>query len=576
MICAMIIKAIRFRTRSSVNKLIRHLLNGNDNDTVTFLTGTPTDISDMHHDASTKRSTYSIRHWIVSPHEATTRKQMREVLTMLASEFDFDPARAVIVEHTKPRATAEAHNLHWHILIGEVDPATRKVLKCSFDRVIHELVARWSEFKFGHRFIAGAHTKAVIAGLRKRGATDVAACVEAHLGAVEPPSREAFTNAQHQAGKRAGIDLPLVRQAVKQATAIATNRKELEVALAASSLLLLAGDKRDTWIVTDLNGEFIGSLARLSGKKKAEIDTIMSGASNEPAIDENDNRTSNTRRSASHPHPIAAAQRPAYVRTRGPHPNTGQNTGRTGKRIEPDGAPKPEIRLPQTIDLSPLGWFTGLTGYTDQLSPLLGKANVLAMSAQERMALSLWEIEEKARFAFNRKFPVFACSDNTTRLQSEVTDVEKSVADKWERFFDAGQRLAMIRRPKWWHYLIGIAFILERQRRLAASAAQQASDDYDNSKAHLVALKSKLHRQEFDDKEQHSALVRSIAKGKEAAGPVLKQVAVAIEIIREHPPMAFCGLDFILAHARTRINNQQRVKEKASIDLNNGHLGYGG
>lgn len=89
-------------------------------------------------------------------------------------------------------------------------------------------------------------------------------------------------------------------------------------------------------------------------------------------------------------------------------------------------------------------------------------------------------------------------------------------------------------------------------------------------------MKSKLVHQEVHDKEQHAALVRSIAKSKEAAGPVLKQVAVANEIIRQHPAMAFCGLDFILARAYTHVrDHQQRIEEKVESDLNNGRFGYG-
>jgi len=203
MFYGMIIKAIRFRTRSSVSRLINHLKNGIDNDAVAFLSGTAADITDMHSDALAKRSTYSIRHWIISPHEATSRTQMREVLGMIAGEFGFDPERAVIIEHQKPRTTSDAHFTHWHVLVGEIDPASGKVLRCSFDRIIHELVARWSEFKFGHRFVQGVHTKSVIAGLRKRGASEAAKVIQRELGGAEPPSREAFTNAQHQARKRA-------------------------------------------------------------------------------------------------------------------------------------------------------------------------------------------------------------------------------------------------------------------------------------------------------------------------------------------------------------------------------------
>lgn len=576
MICAMIIKAIRFRTRSSVNRLISHLKNGIDNDAVTFLTGTAADITDMHSDALAKRSTYSIRHWIVSPHEATTRDQMHEVVMMLAEEFDFDASRAVIIEHAKPRAAADAHNIHWHVLVGEVDPVTRKALRCSFDRIIHELVARWSEYKFGHRFIPGAHTKAVVARLRKRGAIDVAESLDAKLGEAEPPSREAFTNAQHQAGRRAGTNVPAVRQAVKQALATATNREELEATLASSSLLLAAGDKRDTWIVTGLDGEFIGSLARLSGIKKTEVDRIMRGARDEPANDKSDNRTSHFSRSTSHSQPAPTIKRSAHTRPRGSHSDTGQNPGSAGKRVEPDRAPESEIGSPEAVALSPVGWFAGLNRDTDQLSLLLGKANMVAMPAEERIAASLWEIEEQARFDINRKVPVFACSEKTARLRTEVADIEKSVAKKWNTLFHAERRLGKTKRPRWWHYLLGIAFILQRQQRHLASAVQQASDELNNCSSDLEVAKSKLVRQELHDKEQHSARVQDVVKRKEAAGPLLTQVRTANEIIRQHPLMAFCGLDFILAQARPRVREQQRVKEKkVDNDLGSRRFGYG-
>ncbi|MGV1899328.1 relaxase/mobilization nuclease domain-containing protein [Agrobacterium sp. 22-3674b3] len=576
MICAMIIKAIRFRTRSSVNRLISHLKNGTDNDTVAFLTGTVADIIDMHLDALAKRSTYSIRHWIVSPHDATTREQMREVVTMIAEEFDFDPTRAVIVEHTKTRATADAHNVHWHVLVGEVDPVTHRALRCSFDRILHELVARWSEFKFGHRFVHGVHTTSVIAGLRKRGAFDAARSVEDQHRGKELPSREAFTHAQHQAGKRAGADLPTVRQAVKNAMARATTREELEATFAASSLLLAAGDKRDTWIVTSLDGAFIGSLARLSGIKKTEIDKIMSGASDESANDKSDNRTSNSSRSASYSQPVAAAKRTANTRPRSSCSDTGQNSGSAGKRIEPDRAPASETGLPQALALCPVGWFAGLERNKDKLSLLLGKANMLAMSSEERIVANLWEMEEQARFDFNRTVPVFAYSEKTTRLRTEVAAIEKSVAKKWHTLFVAEQRLGKARRPRWWHYLLGIAFVLKRQQRQLGSAVQQASDELRNYNSDLEKVKSKLVRQEVHDKEQHSALVQDIAKRKEAAGPVLNQVAAANEIIRQHPPMALSGLDFILAQARDRVRDQRRLKDKkVENDLDIGRFGYG-
>lgn len=574
MICAMIIKAIRFRTTSSLKKLISHLQNGNDNDAVEFLRGTATDIADMHQDALTKRSTYSIRHWIIAPHEATSRMQMREVLAMIAEEFAFNPERAVIIEHKKPRVTADAHSAHWHVLVGEIDPASGKVLKCSYDRIIHELVARWSEYKFGHRFIHGAHTTAVVAGLRKRRAIDVAESVEAQFGGAEPPSREAFTNALHQAAKRIGNDVPATRQAVKHAFAKASTRAELETALAASELQIMAGEKPSTWIVTDMDGEFIGSLGRLAGKKKSEIDKIMKGVDDEPANDKPDNRTGNSSRSESHPQPTSAANRPAYARPRGADSDTGQNPGISRKPIEPVRTPEPEIGLPDAVTFSPIGWLTRLDSYKDQLSLLMGKVNVLAMPPEERIAVALWEIGEQARADLNRRIPDFEVSEETGRIRGEVADVEKIAAKKWDKLFAADLRLARAKGPRWWHYMLGIAFIFERRHRQLTSAVQQASDALKTCNSELESLKTKLVRQEFRDKHKHENLVRDIARRKQAAGPQLEQLAAANEILSAHPAMAFCGLDFILARARDRFDEQKRNEAKLAINLDSDGFGY--
>lgn len=572
MICAMIIKAIRFRTKSSLKRLVSHLQNGDDNDAVEFLHGTAMDIADMHQDAVTKRSKYSIRHWIIAPHEATSRAQMREVVAMIAEEFGFNADRAVVIEHVKPRATAKAHSAHWHVLVGEIDPASGKVLKCSFDRIIHELVARWSEYKFGHRFVQGVHTKSVIAGLRKRGASAVAKVIERELGEAEPPSREAFTHSQHQAKKRVGNDVPAIRQAVKHALATALKRAELEATLAASELQIMAGEKPSTWIVTDTDGRFIGSLGRLAGKKKSEIDNIMKVVDDDPTNGKPDNRTSNSRRSESHPQPASTVKQSADARSRHADPDSGENPGSSRKRVEPDRTAKPETGSPDAATSSPIGWLTRLNSYRDQLSLLMGKVNVLAMTQEERIAVSLWEIKEQARADLNRRIPDFKASEKTTGIRSEVADLETSAGKKWDILFDAERRLAKAPRPRWWHYLLGIAFIFERQQRQCMSAVQQASEVLHSCNRDLEALKKKLVRQEFQDKQEHANLVREITQRKQTAGLLLEQVSAATEIIRLHPAMAFCGLKFLLARASARIDEERRKEPKTVTTLDDdGH-----
>lgn len=270
-----IIKSLRFRSKSGIGRIIRHLQNGDENERVAFLRGTPADIRDMQCDAMARSATYSVRHWIIAPHEATTRPQMRHVLEMLAVEFEFDAGRAVVVEHCKKRSVPDATDIHWHVLVGEVDPATGHVLRSSFDRVIHELVARVSEYKFGHAFVQGKHTQTVIRGLRKRKLNCIADSLEMFVGAETTVPTEAFTHAQHQEKKRLGLDLPALRQAVKTATDTATTGADLVEELAASGMMVMVGEKPNTWIVRDNQNNLIGALHRLASKRKSEINQLL-------------------------------------------------------------------------------------------------------------------------------------------------------------------------------------------------------------------------------------------------------------------------------------------------------------
>lgn len=270
-----IIKALRIRTTYGIGRIINHLQNADQNEQVSFLRGTPADVKDMHRDAVARGTAFSVRHWIVAPHEPTTRPQMRQVLEMLASEFGFEAGRAVVVEHRKKRSAADAFDVHWHVLVGEVDPATGRVLRSSFDRVIHELVARVSEHRFGHAFVHGKHSKAVIKGLRKRKLACIADKLETLVGAAITLPGEAFSHAQHQEKKRLGLDLPALRQIVKSAANSATSRTDLTGKLAAAGITLMLGDKPNTWIVRNHEGHLIGALHRLASKRKDEIDQLM-------------------------------------------------------------------------------------------------------------------------------------------------------------------------------------------------------------------------------------------------------------------------------------------------------------
>ncbi|MCY1705273.1 relaxase/mobilization nuclease domain-containing protein [Pannonibacter sp. SL95] len=272
----MILKAHRVSTRKGIKRLLRHLVHGDENERVAFIQGTEADVSDMHADARANESKFCVRHWIISPHESMSNDQVRSFLRKLAGEFGFDISAAVVVEHQKPRAVTSAFDRHWHVLVGEVDPISGRVLSSSYDHVRHELIARWSEHEFGHEFVHGRHSKAVLAGLVKRGLNDVAKALASFIATNTTLPREGFTHAQHQECKRRGIDLPALRAVVKDIWASALSLQELRDAFGSHGMAIEVGDKPGTWIVQTQEGKLVGALHRLAGVRKRIAADFMS------------------------------------------------------------------------------------------------------------------------------------------------------------------------------------------------------------------------------------------------------------------------------------------------------------
>lgn len=284
----MIIKGIRVPARQGVQRLVRHLYEGDENEAIRLVQGTPADVADMHADARERGRTYSVRHWIVSPREATNERQFRLMVDMLGREFHFEPERAVIVEHAKSRATPEAFGTHWHVLLGEVDPVSGRVLSSSHNFARHELLARWFEVREGHEIIPGPNTAAVVSEMRRRGLIHEAEAVQEACAKEGQPRREAYTHAQHQEAKRKEIDLPALRVRVRDAWVTTADRKGFEVALAKDGLRIANGDRAGTWIVEAADGALIGAVDRLVGVRKRMVRDrleIPDAGENPPAPD---------------------------------------------------------------------------------------------------------------------------------------------------------------------------------------------------------------------------------------------------------------------------------------------------
>ena len=151
----MIIQATRVAAADGARALAAHVLRGRKNEHIELVRGCEDDLGDMVGDARAHGAKYAIRHYSISPEEPASREDALEIVADLAAEFGFDPGRAVVVEHRKPRAGGAGFELHWHAIAPEIDPVRRRVLDAHWMRPRHEKIARIAEIRLGHALVAG-------------------------------------------------------------------------------------------------------------------------------------------------------------------------------------------------------------------------------------------------------------------------------------------------------------------------------------------------------------------------------------------------------------------------------------
>ena len=236
----MIISATRIRTSSGAGPVLNHVLRGDGNDAISVICGTEADVTDMVATARHAAAQYAIRHYVIAPAEQIGDLEAFDLLGDLATEFGFDPAAALLVRHDKARAAtrlarrtgkpllpeAERADVHWHALVGEVDPVTLRVLDSRHWRARHEKVARLAELRLGHGVVQGRWNRAVLDHL-DRGSTEERRLADRLVAAglrerVRP--RAAYTSDQRRRLERsrhdhrsAPLDLPLLIHQLRQA-----------------------------------------------------------------------------------------------------------------------------------------------------------------------------------------------------------------------------------------------------------------------------------------------------------------------------------------------------------------------
>lgn len=578
----MVIKSTRIRTSSGTGALLRHLRDGTDNEAITIIAGTIADMEDAVDDAKRFGRTYAVRHFIIAPALHMNRHQFTRSAQALANEFGFELAGAYIVEHRKPRAVAEAGDTHWHLVVPEVD-ASGRVLSSSHDRARHEKISRSLELEFGHPIVPGAHDRAVLVALRDDGQENLADTLAARLGHGPKPV-EAFTSTAHQAAKKDGFDLALLKQHVRVAFDAAQTGIDFHDRLAVYGLTATPGDKLGVWVVHTTTGTFLGSGHRLAGTRRAAFNQKME------TIHDQHRHPDNRQRSAGHPDGYASdPHRPEHHSAAGRGDGAAE-TGRTGLVLGNHDQSVAHDRGGRRAEPEVLGIAAPEAGRSwDRYGSTPGDGNRLIEAFQatateffriggsgigetfdHRTARHLAGIEAQARAdisaARNRSEPTMARLEAARYFERSAT---KSYDELWQRYRAIDEELAVpLPRPKLFDRLTGrklpnpvntVALereqaavrgqMIEAQRTMLSGIASAARAEKDHAAAHAT-----WHR-------ETQALVHK-------AELVLAEVSLTRQVVAAYPRLVWCGPAFTIWTGQ-KIERGRRKRERRNPGARN-------
>ncbi|MBV9978807.1 hypothetical protein [Bradyrhizobium sp.] len=575
----MIIKSKRVKARGpALKRTLRHLADGEDNERVELLRGDVRDLQDARDDAIRFGREYAVRHWILAPEKLISNDQLDELIDRLAAEFGFDPKDAVAWRHGKGRATSvgceteAACDQHYHLCVREVDPVTAGVLSSSHDRARHCKVARAVEVAWGHAVLPTPHAKSIIAALERDGDEKTAAAIRE----VAPPDYlAAFGEVDHQRLKRAGLDLPRLRQMIAQVLGESGSRAEFDTKLAAMGLRLRAGDRKAIPIVEAADGTVLGSLARLTGLRKAALEQRMAfhERRQSPASD----YPSGDIQAAA---PRSAAARADLTALAGGGPAGPAEPGRHDDR--PDaasdqrdrGASKPTGRVGSAPGRPGGGqggqgrdqWLKvslGLAGHRDALLDLLREARRAALPPLERATGDLDEVVERE---------TAACRANELPEPASLLAARKTVEEQTNRLRAAEaeanaavEQVAQCRPRSVWQRLWGPA--LDPERLACESRLEQAQRQVLYAQTHQTRARHALQdeQQKFQAAQgRHQAFV---IERKTQAEKRIATAQVARRFVERNPRSASWGADYLMRVAASIQNARTERQLSAESDL---------
>nr|WP_235271777.1 relaxase/mobilization nuclease domain-containing protein [Gluconobacter oxydans] len=221
-------------------------------------------------DAAAFHRVNAVQHFQVSSKEKLTDEQFADCITMLAREFGFQASDVCLaVIHTKTRHDGLADNRHCQFLVRTTNAETGRVLDVSHRYERQEKVARLFELKHGLELTKGRHNVAVYHAVPEKFRARLKILCEG------PLPNSCLSDPQSKLSQRQGASPFDIKYEVRDMFSRCESWQAFEQTLTERGWSLEAGQKKpDVLILKDGNGVFVGSLSRLLGLRKAELQQL--------------------------------------------------------------------------------------------------------------------------------------------------------------------------------------------------------------------------------------------------------------------------------------------------------------
>ncbi|NHO32586.1 hypothetical protein [Acetobacter fallax] len=267
----MIVESNPMSSDSSAKEIFSYISENSKNEDVQLLGGSLQDVENALVDAEQFNRKNGIRHFQISSKESLTDEQFKEMIERVKAEFHISDDDIVFSAiHTFKRSDPNADPRHAHLGVRLVNPENGKVK--SFDNLYQrqEKISRMAEVDYGFQLVKGAHNRAVWHHVPEEYKDKIAPLCEGDR------PQNSMSEGTIKKLTRLGKDTYEIKQDIKNLFAESQTYSEFKEKIEDKGWTITNGTKKpDMLVMNDENGIFLGSVNRLTGIKKKDLDALI-------------------------------------------------------------------------------------------------------------------------------------------------------------------------------------------------------------------------------------------------------------------------------------------------------------